>query len=225
MDIIELFIQANGNANIQQAFAKALNQYRRHNNIAVSVSGGKDSDIVVDIMSKLDDDKKIRYIWFDTGLEYRATKEHLSYLEEKYDIVIERIKAIKSIPLCCKTYGQPFLSKNVSQMIYRLQKHNFKWEDKPYEELMKIYPNCKAALDWWCNTKGTSKLKYSMFNINYNRYLKEFMIENPPTFRISDKCCTYAKKEVSRHFIRNEDIDLIITGIRKSEGGDKVNLI
>ncbi len=35
---------------------------------------------------------KITYAFFDTGLEFRATKEHLQYLEQEYDIHIEQIK-------------------------------------------------------------------------------------------------------------------------------------
>ena len=94
--------------------------------IGCSISGGSDSDIMLDIVHKCDKDKKVRYFWFDTGLEYQATKDHLEYLEKKYGINIERERAIKSIPLSCKEYGQPFISKQVSGNIERLQKHNFK---------------------------------------------------------------------------------------------------
>ena len=45
------------------------------------------------------------------------------------------------------------------------------------------------------------------------------MIINPQSFRISDKCCTYAKKKVSERFIKNGDYDLSCIGVRQSEGG------
>lgn len=140
MGVMDLVLQANGNPEIQSSFIKALNQYRRHSNIVVSVSGGKDSDLIVDIMSKIDDEKKIRYVWFDTGIEYQATKDHLDYLEMKYGITIERIKAIKPIPLCCKEYGQPFLTKYVSEQLECLQRHDFKWEDNPMKNLWNYIP-------------------------------------------------------------------------------------
>lgn len=219
MDIVDLFIMAKGNTTIQSSFAKALNQYRRHSNIAVSISGGKDSDLILDIMSKIDDDKKIRYIWFDTGIEYQATKDHLSFLEKKYDIKIERIKAVKPIPLCCKTYGQPFLSKYISEQIESLQRNQFKFEDKPFEDLCKEYPKCNSAIRFWCNRYTKPGYKTSMFDIGYYKYLKEYLIANPPQFAISRKCCIYAKKKVSHDFIKTQHIDLIITGIRKAEGG------
>lgn len=85
-----------------------------YKNIMCSVSGGSDSDIAIDICQKLDSENKISYVFFDTGLEYQATKEHLKYLESKYGIEIVVAKAKKPIPTCCKQYGQPFLSKQVS---------------------------------------------------------------------------------------------------------------
>ena len=61
-----------------------------YKNIACSISGGSDSDVMLDIIYNCDKDKKVHYIWFDTGLEYGATKKHLLYLENKYGIKIER---------------------------------------------------------------------------------------------------------------------------------------
>lgn len=61
-----------------------------YKNIVCSISGGSDSDVMLDIIQKVDIDKKVRYVWFDTGLEYEATKRHLEYLEKRYGIKIER---------------------------------------------------------------------------------------------------------------------------------------
>lgn len=184
--------------------------------ILCSVSGGADSDVMVDICHRLDKDNKIVYVWFDTGLEYEATKRHLSYLENRYHINIVREKAIKSIPYTCYHIGQPFISKRVSDMIERLQSHDFKWEDKPFEELYREYPKCRAALRWWCNAWDNPGSK---FGIRENKLLKEFMVSNPPTFRISLKCCKYAKKDVAKAAIKKYKADLNIFGVRKSEGG------
>ena len=178
-----------------------------------SISGGSDSDIVLDIITKFDNYKIVDYVYFDTGLEYGATKEHIRYLEDKYNIKIETIRPKIPIPLSCRIYGQPFISKHVSEMINRLQNHNFKWEDKSFEVLIKEYPNCKSALEWWCNAKPSPS-----HNIKQNKLLKEFLIENPPEFIISQKCCKYAKKDLSHDKLK-EGYDLNITGIRKSEGG------
>lgn len=185
----------------------------KYETIVCSVSGGSDSDIMIDICARVDMHHKIRYVYFNTGLEYRATKEHIKYLEKKYGITIEIFEAWQhgmTIPKSCMTYGQPFISKQVSEFIHRLQSHNFKWEDKPFEELYAEYPHCKSALKWWCN-----EWQGKRNNISWNKWLKEFLISNPPTFPISNMCCQRAKKDVS-HKIK---CDLRITGVRKAEGG------
>lgn len=195
---------------------------KKYKKILVSISGGSDSDDVLDLCSKLDTDNKCIYIWFDTGLEYQATKEHLTYLEYKYHIQIVREKPIKPIPISCKEYGQPFISKYVSEFISRLQHHNFKWEDEPYEVLIKKYPNCSSALGWWCNYRKMGD-KNSWFDIHRNSYLKEFMIANPPTFNVSNKCCDFAKKHLAHNAIKKYNADLNIMGVRFSEGGIRAN--
>lgn len=190
-----------------------------YNNIVCSISGGSDSDVMLDLCHRVDPDGKVKYVFFNTGLEYKATLEHLDFLQKKYNITIDRRKAIKPIPTSCKQYGVPFISKYISEMIYRLQRHNFKWEDKPYEELIKKYPKCKSALQWWCNCKTPTKDgKPGTLNISSCKYLKEFMITHPPTFKISQKCCTYAKKEVAKIYLREKKADLQMIGIRQAEG-------
>lgn len=47
------------NFTIIDAFTKAESVIKKYSRIAVSVSGGKDSDIVVDLISSLDKDKKM----------------------------------------------------------------------------------------------------------------------------------------------------------------------
>lgn len=207
---------------IIDGYAKAVSVLSRFHTPLCSISGGSDSDIVLDVIHNVDEKKKVRYFWIDTGLEYCATKEHLNDLEKKYGITIERIKACKPIPACCKEYGQPFLSKYVSEQIMRLQMHGFQWEDKPLPELLEKYPNCKIALQWWCNAYYSPErgiVKMSRFSIGRNSWLKEFMIANPPNFRISNKCCDYAKKKPAKLLIQKYDADLEIIGVRKAEGG------
>lgn len=214
--------------NLIRAYSKINNP--NYKKIICSISGGADSDIVLDICAKCDIHKKIDYVWFDTGLEYQATKDHLRFLEQKYNIKIEPYKAIKPIPVTCKSYGQPFISKRVSDNMKRLQQHKFKWEDKPYEDLLREYcvwndnkqdwRGCKGALRWWCNEWGTG----SQMNISNNKWLREFLIQYPPDdfgIKISDVCCKYAKKDVVHKAIKSGGYDLNINGIRKAEGGQR----
>lgn len=190
-----------------------------YDKIHVAVSGGSDSDTMLDAFMRLDFEKKITYVYYDTGLEYEATKRHLKELEEKYQIKIERVAPIMPIPTCCRKYGVPFWSKQVSEFIYRLQRHNFQWEDEPFDVLYKRYPNCKSALQWWCNAHPKrDNGRESSLNIAYIPYLKAYMIANPPP-PISAKCCQKAKKDPSDKYEKAHDFDLSCAGVRKSEKG------
>lgn len=71
-----------------------------YKNIMCSVSGGSDSDVMLDIVYKCDKSKKVRYVWFDTGLEYDATKKHIEYLEKRYSIKIERESSKAYTSMC-----------------------------------------------------------------------------------------------------------------------------
>lgn len=193
---------------VTDSFVKADSVLAKYDNITCSISGGSDSDILLDLITKIDAEKKVKYVFFDTGIEFQATKKHLEYLEKRYGIIIHRINAYEPVPLACKRHGLPFISKQVSEFIQRLSKHNFQWEDKSFDELCREYPKCISALRWWCN-------KNTYININRNKYLKEFLIENPPKINISNKCCEYAKKKTGHKC--NSDLDII--GVRKAEGG------
>lgn len=156
-----------------------LNSYK---NPVCSISGGSDSDVMLDLLERVRNGRKITYVFFDTGIEYQATKNHLNDLEAQYGIEIVRRRAKKPVPVGCKEYGVPFLSKEISQKIYYLQKHGFEWEDAPLSELLDKYKNCKAGLKWWSCEQGEN----SKFNISRNIGMKEFILGTPPTFAISD---------------------------------------
>lgn len=208
------------NATVLNAILKAQDVLYRHDRIVVSISGGSDSDVVLDMVERNKrDGSEIRYVWFDTGIEYQATKDHLDYLEQKYGIKIERIKAEKPIPLCVKEYGVPFLSKFVSQMIMQLQKAGFQWENEPFDVLIERYPKNKAALHWWCADHKNLDKYIKQYDIDYYPFLKEFLMENPPPFKIADKCCLYAKKKVAKQVYKLYSADLDCVGVRKAEGG------
>ena len=67
-----------GNLTILDSFIKAYPKISSKKRIVCGISGGSDSDIVLDLTTKLDADKKIIYVFFDTGIEYEATKKHLN---------------------------------------------------------------------------------------------------------------------------------------------------
>ena len=191
---------------IFDGLVKAKSVLENNKNILVSVSGGADSDCMIDIVENLiprDGEHDVTYVWFDTGVEMDATKRNLSFLEEKYDIKIHRERGKMQVAGAVCNVGYPFYSKQFSEFIGRLQKHNFQWEDEPFDVLCAKYPNCKAALRWWCNAWKEEPHKPLQTEIASARFLKEFMIENPPTFKISSRCCNESKKKVGDSVRKN----------------------
>lgn len=208
------FFIAAPTANIQAAIPNTQRFIDINNNIVCAISGGADSDIMLDMVCKLDVEKKVTYVFYNTGLEMDVTLEHLSYLEQKYKIIITRVLPTTTTASACKKYGQPFLSKTISEYIDRLQRNGFQWEIAPVDELLKKYPRCRSAIRWWCNDFG----KGSRFNIERNLFLKEFLHSNPP-HQISKKCCDYGKKQPAYDFAKKIEADISFLGIRKAEGG------
>lgn len=215
------------NLAIVDSLSKAESVFAKYKpeEIAVSVSGGADSDVVMDLCRRFDEGHPFRYCFFDTGLELNATKRHLDYLEERYGVKIERVRAYESVPTAVREYGQPFLSKHVSEQISKLQARGFDWRDAPYEELIREYPDAKDPLRWWTNSYAVKEgFKASMFNVNRNIFLKEFITAHPPAFKISSKCCYYAKKKTATKYNRENGIKLSVIGVRKAEGGIRAAL-
>ena len=88
----ELIENAPSHSIIGENLIRAWSKITRpaYDKIICTVSGGADSDVMLDIIWKCDLDNRVTYAWFDTGLEYQATKDHLEYLEKKYGIKIEK---------------------------------------------------------------------------------------------------------------------------------------
>jgi len=166
-------------------------------------------------------DCEIHYVYFDLEFEYEATKRHIMYLEEMYGITIARRSPRKSIPRACKDHGVPFFSKHVSEMIERLQRHGFAWPNSDDIELIYMqYPKAHSAIRWWCSVDArTGQKSKNPLSISKNFMMHEFMNANPPVFSISDKCCDYAKKYPGQDFAKEVCADLVMRGMRHSEGG------
>lgn len=181
--------------------------------IPVSISGGSDSDIMMDMFERIGYPYGlVIYAWYDTGLEYEATKRHLIDLEKKYGIRIARYRPEMTVAQAVKKYGVPFISKMHSRFIDKLQQKHFGFEDDAEDVLIERYPNCKTGIHYWTNWYG------DRFSIRRETCLKEFMIQNHPP-KISDQCCTYAKKNTAKKAIKDNNASLNVIGVRRDEGG------
>lgn len=192
-----------------------------HEKALVSVSGGADSDVMLDLCERVRAETgcNVAYVWFDTGMEYRATKDHIAYLEGRYGIEIRRERAERTIPVTVMEFGQPFISKYISDMCEKLQCMGFEWEDEPYEVLVERYHGTHTtALKWWSN-RWTKTEEPGWYDIGRTKWLREFMVKHPPTFSISAKCCKYAKKLASKRVEEELGPDVLLVGVRRAEGG------
>ena len=89
---------------IKSIIAKRL---REHPNAICSYSGGADSDIMIDLIEtvrKTFNLPSVKYVFFNTGLEMRATKDHVNYVSKKYGIYIETVRPKINIVQATRKY-------------------------------------------------------------------------------------------------------------------------
>ena len=202
-------------------------------NAICSYSGGADSDIMIDLLEtarKIKPSlKPIKYVFFNTGLEMQATKDHVKATAEKYGIEIETVRPKVNIVNAARKYGIPFVSKIMSGGLEEWQKKGIPLsiadeyndaQDKAAKrrELKDRYPGCESLINFLCccNAQGEPRPDIQLV-INSSRYMRDFISECPPDFRISAKCCDYCKKQIA-HKVQ-KPYDMIITGDRWDEGG------
>lgn len=198
-----------------------------------SYSGGSDSDILIDMIERargiFPDLAPVKYVFFNTGLEMEATKDHVKEVAEKYGVEIEEVSPKINIVKATREHGQPFVSKIMSAGLEGWQKKGLplsiadeyaQADDKAAKraELKERYPKCETTINFLCccNSKGEPRPNIQLV-INSSKYMLDFIREYPPDFQISAKCCDYCKKQVA-HRVQKE-YDMIITGERQDEGG------
>lgn len=214
---------------IQSIVAKHLKQ---HPKAILSYSGGSDSDILIDVVERAREVfslPPVKYVFFNTGLEMKATKDHVKATAEKYGVEIQEVRPKVNIVKATRTYGIPFVSKIMSAGLSEWQKKGVplsiaeeydKAKDKTAirKELKQRYPGCESLINFLCCCNGTGEPRPNIqLVINSSKYMRDFIGEFPPDFQISAKCCDYCKKQIA-HKVQ-KDYEMIITGERRAEGG------
>ena len=214
---------------IKSIIAKRLIE---HPNAICSYSGGADSDIMIDLIEQtraVFSLPSIKYVFFNTGLEMKATKDHVKATAEKYGVDIETVRPKISIVQASRKYGIPFVSKIMSGGFEEWQKKGVpltiadeyaEAENKQQkrQELRERYPNCESLINFLCccNKDGEPRPNIQLV-INSSKYMLDFIKEYPPDFKVSAKCCDYCKKQPAHNI--QKGYDMIITGERRDEGG------
>lgn len=171
----------------------------------------------------------VKYVFFNTGLEMKATKNHVKETAEKYGVEIEEARPKINIVRATREYGIPFVSKIMSQGLSDWQKKGIplsiadeyeQAEDKAAKrmELKERYPKCESVINFLCccNSAGEPRPNIQLV-INSSKYMRDFIAEYPPDFPISAKCCDYCKKQLAHGVQKN--YEMVITGERRDEGG------
>lgn len=214
---------------IQGIIARRL---REHPYAICSYSGGSDSDIMIDLIERtraMFHLPPVKYAFFETGLEMKATRDHVKATAEKYGVEIQSFRPKVNIVQATRKYGVPFVSKIMSAGLSEWQKKDVplsiaeeyeQAEDKAAKrrELKGRYPKCESLINFLCccNAAGEPRPNIQLV-INSSKYMRDFIGECPPDFRISADCCTYCKKNLA-HKVQ-KGYDMIITGERRDEGG------
>lgn len=173
-------------------------KYDLEHNAYLSFSGGKDSTILHHILDKALPNNSIPRVYADTGIEYKAIREFVLDLASK-DPRFVIIKPTKPIKKVLETYGYPFKSKEHSKIlaVYQhsgLGKSVNDYLDKEGDKMIK----CPSALRY--------------------QFTEDFHI------KVSDQCCLRLKKEPFRRYQKESGKTITITGMRKSEGGQRKSL-
>ena len=171
----------------------------------------------------------VKYVFFNTGLEMNATKDHVKATEEKYGVEIEEVRPKVGIVQASRTYGIPFVSKIMSAGLEGWQKKGVplsiaqEYEDADdkaakRKELKERYPRCESLINFLCccNSAGEPRPNIQLV-INSSKYMLDFIREYPPDFRISARCCDCCKKRVAH--MAQKAYEMIVTGERRDEGG------
>lgn len=210
-----------------------ITRLKQHPNAICSYSGGADSDILIDIIERTRAIFKtlppVKYVFFNTGLEMKATKDHVKEVAEKYGVEIETVRPKIGIVQAVRKCGVPFVSKIMSGGLSEWQKKGIplsiakeyeQAEDKTAkrQELKERYPNCQNVINFLCccNSAGEPRPNIQLV-INSSKYMRDFINEYPPDFKISAKCCDYCKKQPAHRI--QKGYEMVITGERRDEGG------
>lgn len=215
-----------------------ITRLKQHPNAICSYSGGADSDILIDLIErtrKMFNDacgrevlKPVKYVFFNTGLEMKATKDHVKATAEKYGVEIEECRPKINIVKAVREHGIPFMSKRFSQELGEWQKKGVpmsiideyeKAEDKAakFLEIVERYPKSKEVINFLLNTDRNGVQHITLLDFQSAKYLREYMEKYPPDFQISAKCCDYCKKQLAHRV--QKGFDMVITGERMAEGG------
>ena len=157
--------------------------------VYISFSGGKDSTVLLDIARKLY--PNIKAVFANTGLEYPEIQSFVKQ-HENVDIIRPKMRFDEVI----KTYGYPFISKDVSMTVYYARKNNAKWA--------------------WARLNGENGRTGEPSEFRKERYAK-YKPLTQVDFNISSRCCYIMKEKPLDDFKKSVGFITSMTAIMADE--------
>ena len=178
-------------------------KYDLEHNAYLSFSGGRDSTILHHLLDEALPNNTIPRVFIDTGIEYTMIREFVLKLAEN-DKRFVIIKPSKPIKKTLEEFGYPFKSKQHSHNVAQYQRTGMSKSVRVYL----LGENTK---------KGRSSLYHCPEILKY-QFTNEFSL------KISDLCCKKMKKEPVKKWEKENNRSIAITGMRKEEGGNRLQL-
>lgn len=218
-----------------------INKYGE-DNFYLSFSGGKDSTILHHLLDEALPNNKIPRVYIDTGIEYLAIREFVMKLA-KSDERIKIIKPSKPIIPTLQKYGYPFKSKEFAKIVDSFQRE--KEIIMPYlsmgKEELRNFMLTHKEIEKSLLGKGIFTLYY-IKGLRAKRgkdgYIQKIedcvmcscpkslshLFTNEFNIKVSNLCCTKLKKEPVHKWEKANGKTIAITGMRRSEGGQRANI-
>lgn len=165
-------------------------------NFYLSFSGGKDSTILHYLIDMALPKNNIPRVFINTGIEYNSIVKFVKSLAEKDNRIVV-VNSNVNIKKMLEEKGYPFKSKEHSLRVYQFNKGtNAKFIKKyTYQTDYRGRYTCPKKLLYQFEEKGK--------------------------FNFSNKCCDELKKKPVHKWAKNSKKSIVITAMRKEEGGNR----
>lgn len=183
---------------------RAINeQYDLEHNAYISFSGGKDSVVLSHLIDLALPNNNIPRFYANTGIEYKLVVDFVKKESEK-DSRITILYQTRNIKQTLEKYGYPFKSKE----------HSLRVEQFNHNSNANYIKKYITGYDF----KNDKKSKFVCPNI------LKYQFEVRGKYNYSNLCCYKLKKELLHKAQICAKRNIIITGMRREEGGNRARL-
>lgn len=173
-----------------------INKYGEEN-FYISYSGGKDSTVLSELIDLALPNNRIPRVFINTGIEYKAIVEYVKERAEN-DGRFVLVAPTKNIRQTLQDKGYPFKSKEHSVMLYEWQKGH----------------TSTAKMGKYLNGEG----KFTCPKILKYQFTENFAL------KVSALCCNELKKKPAKEYAKQTGRKVSITGMMRTEGGERTTL-